>query len=247
MSTTKNLDLLSFSYPDRDMGNGRLRLHPGRRRWADPRWHKSAARVGSKIWTMFWHLLPEPVPFAKKYHMQSLSPQELIVDYSYSRGRSAELFFQIQLQRSRHGKTVSNDKIRQHTIAHKNIHKFNNTLQNMTHFITWTHHNNPNLPTVVVFLMIHDNIVDHFWRRVFQVSDLSAFDGRVLAYHGSDGTHRISVRIWRGSLRSLCCMLLCFCGGGVCVEAKGWGGGMIVLCEIHLSSEVYGWSGTSAK
>ena len=30
-------------------------------------------------------------------------------------------------------------------------------------------------------------IADRLWRRVFQLSDLSAFDGRVLAYTGSDG------------------------------------------------------------
>ena len=42
--------------------------------------------------------------------MQSVFPQELISDYSNSRGRGTELFFQFRLQpRSRHGKTVSND------------------------------------------------------------------------------------------------------------------------------------------
>ena len=42
----------------------------------------------------------------------------------------------------------------------------------------------PDLPTSVVFLMIHDKLLIAVWRRFFQVSDLSAFDGRVLAYHG---------------------------------------------------------------
>ena len=32
----------------------------------------------------------------------------------------------------------------------------------MTHFITWTHHINPNLPTSVVFLMIHDKLLIAF-------------------------------------------------------------------------------------
>ena len=64
----------------------------------------------------------------------------------------------------------------------------NTTLQNMTHFITQTHHTNPSLPTSVAFLMIDEKLLIAFWRRVFHVSDLSAFDGRVLAYHGSDGT-----------------------------------------------------------
>ena len=35
--------------------------------------------------------------------------------------------------------------------------------------------------------MIHDKIADRLWRRVFHVSDLSAFDGGVLTYHDSDG------------------------------------------------------------
>ena len=69
---------------------------------------------------------------------------------------SAGVIFQSQIQaRSRHGKTVSNDNVRKHTIAHKNMHNFHITLQNMTHFITWTQHINPNFPSVV-FLMIHD-------------------------------------------------------------------------------------------
>ena len=45
----------------------------------------------------------------------------------------------------------------------------------------------PNLPTSVVFLVIHDKILIAFGDESFKVSDQSAFDGRVLAYHGSDG------------------------------------------------------------
>ena len=37
-------------------------------------------------------------------------------------------------------------------VADKNIHKYNITSQNMTHFITQTHHTNPHIPTSVVFL-----------------------------------------------------------------------------------------------
>ena len=33
---------------------------------------------------------------------------------------------------------------------------------------------------------------------VIQVSDLTAFNGGVLAYHGSDGSQRTGVRFWRG-------------------------------------------------
>ena len=36
--------------------------------------------------------------------------------------------------------------------ADKNIYKYNITSQNMTHFITQTHHTNPHIPTSVVFL-----------------------------------------------------------------------------------------------
>ena len=40
-------------------------------------------------------------------------------------------------------------------------------------------------------LVIHSNRTDRSWlsgpRWIIQVSDLSAFDGRVLAYRGSDG------------------------------------------------------------
>ena len=41
-------------------------------------------------------------------------------------------------------------------MAHKNIQKYNITLQNMTHHI------NPNLPTSVVFLMIRDKLLIAF-------------------------------------------------------------------------------------
>ena len=54
----------------------------------------------------------------------SFSARELISDYSYSRVVAAD----------------------------KNIHKYNTTSQNMTHFITLTHHTNPHIPTSVVFL-----------------------------------------------------------------------------------------------
>ena len=40
-----------------------------------------------------------------------------------------------------------------------NIHTYNITLQNIAHTITQTHHTNPNLPTSVVFLMIHDKLL----------------------------------------------------------------------------------------
>ena len=36
---------------------------------------------------------------------------------------------------------------------------------------------------------------------VIQISDLTAFNGGVLAYHGSDGSQRTGVRFWRGGLR----------------------------------------------
>ena len=62
----------------------------------------------------------------KKYYMQSFFSQQLISDYSYSRGGGAELFpitvtaavagrnyFPILITaRTRYGKTVSNDNIR---------------------------------------------------------------------------------------------------------------------------------------
>ena len=45
----------------------------------------------------------------------------------------------------------------------------------------------PNIPTSVVFLMIHDKLLTDFGDESFQVCDLSAFDGSVLANHGRDG------------------------------------------------------------
>ena len=35
-------------------------------------------------------------------------------------------------------------------------------------------------------LVNHNNLADRLWRQSIQVSDLSAFDGRVLAYRGFD-------------------------------------------------------------
>ena len=61
----------------------------------------------------------------------------------------------------------------------------------MTHIITQTHHTNPNLPTSVVFLMIHDKLlIECGQHESFNFFDLSAFDGMVLAYHGSDENSR---------------------------------------------------------
>jgi len=40
------------------------------------------------------------------------------------------------------------------------------------------------------FLVIHDNFTDRIalrWRRFIQISALSTFDGKVLAYHGFNG------------------------------------------------------------
>ena len=42
-----------------------------------------------------------PVPFWQKYYMQSVFPQELISDYSYSRGGRAELFSKYSYSRGR--------------------------------------------------------------------------------------------------------------------------------------------------
>ena len=48
-------------------------------------------------------------------------------------------------------------------------------LQSMTHIVTHAHHTNLDLPTSVVFLMIHDKLLIACGQRVFLVSDLSAF------------------------------------------------------------------------
>ncbi|KAK8660451.1 hypothetical protein V6N13_051377 [Hibiscus sabdariffa] len=39
-------------------------------------------------------------------------------------------------------------------------------------------------------------------RHIIQISALSTFDGRIVAYYGGDGRQRIRVRFWRGSLRN---------------------------------------------
>ncbi|KAI3494397.1 hypothetical protein L1887_41619 [Cichorium endivia] len=39
-------------------------------------------------------------------------------------------------------------------------------------------------------------------RRIIQISALSTFDGRIVAYYGGDGLRRIRVRFRRGSLRN---------------------------------------------
>ena len=50
------------------------------------------------------------------------------------------------------------------------------------------------------FVCVPGDSSDRLWRQVFQMFDLSAVEGRILAYHGSDGKLRIRVRFWRGSL-----------------------------------------------
>ena len=42
-------------------------------------------------------------------------------------------------------------------------------------------------------------IAGRFCRQVFQVSDLSAFDGRILAHHGSDGEQTLASDSGKGS------------------------------------------------
>ena len=100
------------------------------------------------------------IPFAQKNYMQSFYIKKYWITVTVV--VCAGIIFQLQLQpRSRHGKTASNNNIRYYAIVHKNIHEFNATLQNMTHFITWTHHINPNLPASVVFLMIKGKLRSH--------------------------------------------------------------------------------------
>ena len=113
-------------------------------------------------------------------YMQLISARVLIGDCSYSRGESTELiaYYSRASDTERPQVTITYDSVRQRTIAYKN---YNMTLQNMTHFITFTDHLNPNLPTSVVFLMIHDNLLIAFWRTSWFLTD-----GRVLAHHGGD-------------------------------------------------------------
>ena len=45
----------------------------------------------------------------------------------------------------------------------------------------------PNLPTSVVFLMIHDKLLTAFGDESFKFLTYQHFDGGVLAHHGGDG------------------------------------------------------------
>ena len=60
----------------------------------------------------------------------------------------------------------------------------------------------PNLPTSVVFFMIHDKILIAFGDESFMFLPNEHSMVGYWAHHGSDGAHRISVRFWRGSLRN---------------------------------------------
>ena len=57
----------------------------------------------------------------------------------------------------------------------------------------------------LVYLVKHDNLSNRMAQRrryFIQISALSTFDGKVVAYHGRNGWRRIRVRFRRGSLRN---------------------------------------------
>ena len=83
----------------------------------------------------------------------SFSAWELISDYSYSWGGGTELISRLQLTAGVVARNYFPIAVTAGLVAaDKNTHKYHKTSQNMTHFITQTHHTTPHIPTSVVFL-----------------------------------------------------------------------------------------------